>query len=177
MCIYVSQQTTVKCKKCVFSVRFQEIYLLVLLALQKNKTLQQLAKLKINYLRCYTASHKVIFSSYPRHTSAATCHTNKRDVYFSRVTALSDLRILIGGTQPPRSPLTATKTWSKQHMKLGFTVLVSKLPHTGMQFISKEIVRTKGSHEEKNHAWFYWHDEVCRYVHRNGRTASSASCC
>jgi hypothetical protein len=36
-------------------------------------------------------------------------------------------------------------------MELGFAVLVSKLPHTGMQFISKEIVITRGSHED-NHA-------------------------
>jgi hypothetical protein len=46
-----------------------------------------------------------------------------------------------------------------------------------MQFISKEIVITKGSHEEKNHAWSDRHEEVCLYVHRNGRTASSAFCC
>jgi hypothetical protein len=52
--------------------------------------------------------------------------------------------------QLPYTPSTSRPKVNK--MELGFAVLVSKLPHTGMQFISKEIVITKGSHEEKNHA-------------------------
>jgi hypothetical protein len=91
-------------------VRFQEIYQPVLLSLQKNNTLQQQAKLKINYLGSYSVSYKVIFSTYPRHTSAATCHTNKQDFYFFLVSSLSrDLRILIGGTQTPSFSFTAHK--------------------------------------------------------------------
>jgi hypothetical protein len=53
-------------------------------------------KTEDNSLRCYAASYKVIFSTYPRNTSAANCHTKKRDIYFSLVSALSfDLRIFI----------------------------------------------------------------------------------
>jgi len=63
---------------------------------KKNKTLQLQAKFNINYLRRNIVYYKVELSTYPCNTSAAICHTNKRDVYFSLVSALSpDLCILI----------------------------------------------------------------------------------
>jgi hypothetical protein len=56
------------------------------------------------------------------------------------------------------------------NMELGFVVLVSKLPHTGMQFISKDIVRTKGSHEEKNHVILWtWRSTPVRASKRQNR--------
>ena len=54
-----------------FSVQFQAIYLPVLFALQKNKTLQPQAERKTNCVINNTSTYKVKFSTHSRHAGAS----------------------------------------------------------------------------------------------------------